>query len=95
MIKLNGVELPCGSVLSVEPADMDYKKHVKNTKETLPTDSCGSTNSSFDAGKANSCMSQETGKKKDHSENMLLEATRDKSNDENHGDDLDDFFSSL
>lgn len=24
--KLNGVELPCGSILSVEPADMNYKE---------------------------------------------------------------------
>ena len=30
ILKLNGAELPCGSVLTVEPADMNYKETLRN-----------------------------------------------------------------
>jgi len=39
---LNGAELPCGSVLSVEPANMDYKNKNKNSHSEKPVEKKGS-----------------------------------------------------
>jgi len=84
--QLSGAELACGSVLSVEPADMDYNKNdaLKKKKMTTKDKNENQIVSSFSA---------RTVDKVGHNTQMknisLIE--EEKTGD----DDLDDFFASL
>lgn len=94
---MNGAELPCGSVLTVEPAaaaDSSYyngklsqqlhqQRPQSKQKETAvhPQDD--------DSGREN-CAKEESRQKMDASDNNKLAQTED-----NTADDLDEFFDSL
>ena len=77
--KLNGVELPCGSLLSVQPADFDYKKKNTSKKNNNQNDIKSQTRHSM---KEENVIDTEP---------HPLEGKTD----DNPEDDLDDFFSSL
>ncbi len=78
--KLNGVELPCGSMLSVQPADFDYK----NKKGTSKKNNIRNETNSEER------LSMKEDNKLHAEPHPSVEKTDDKPDD-----DLDDFFSSL
>lgn len=85
---MNGVELPCGSILSVEPADMDYKK--KQTIEKLDNKN----------GASDSLPTTEKEKERSDNRNTHADGQIDSNQSptkelEDDNDDLDDFFASL
>jgi len=94
--KMNGAELPCGTAIGVQPADMDYKKKPKgDEQQTTQT----ANNGRHSAEKGNSAAKDES---KPPSTTVVNEATipcgcNDDMQDENakDDDDLDDFFASL
>jgi len=81
---LNGVELPCGSLLSVQPADFDYKNKKNVSKKN---NSNGQDESKF---QQKPTIKEENGTNSEP--HPSGEEIDDKLEDE---DDLDDFFSSL
>jgi hypothetical protein len=82
-LQMNGAELPCGTIIGVQPADVDYKTNAKNDdkfpSQRPPSQSSSgpSTNLPYDGINAVT-VSQ------DHDTNK-----------ESDKDDLDDFFASL
>lgn len=84
---MNGVELPCGSILSVEPADMDYKKK-QNTEKV---DKYDANDSSFEDSKKEMEKSNSTTTCSGQIDNNPS-STKEFEDD---NDDLDDFFASL
>jgi len=96
--QMNGAELPCGTTIGVQPADMDYKKKTKTEK--------GETNErqSVINGKHGSVESTINGIQQDRREEKTMSTAaaaaaviHDESKDKNakDEDDLDDFFASL
>ena len=96
ILQLNGVELPCGSILSVQPADMDYKKKKKYTSEKnlrknndnvkkmdVREDRCNETKQLQEKNKSMVDVKVDDPKAGDHAI------------EDNGEDDLDDFFASL
>jgi len=106
--QLNGVELPCGSIITAEPADMDYKnKKCKksNIAGDQPKQGDGGNRISNDKNQ-NVCNKNECDNKlkTDESKNLQNEIKNHKSNEreiqneddaEEEEEDLDDFFASL
>ena len=101
-LQLNGVELPCGSILSVQLADMDYKK--KQSKEQDKTKSNNNGKKMVDDVKVkveiveDECNKTKQLEKKNKSM-VEVKADDPKPGDDavedNEEDDLDDFFASL
>ena len=83
-VQMNGAELPCGTIIGVQPADVDYKTKAKNDdkfpsqRPPSPSSSGPSTNLPFEGINAVTTVSQ------DHDTHK-----------ESDKDDLDDFFASL
>lgn len=99
---MNGAELPCGTVIGVQPADMDYKRKPKTAEEgslqQQPTTS--RVNHKSAESETNNVQSTDIQKKATLTKETaavnaaeLSGGLEDKNtNDE---DDLDDFFASL
>lgn len=92
--QLNGVELPCGSILSVEPADMDYKNKDELKKKSSNSSNINMTRT--DEHEIGTISSTATSVLKDDRVGLNM-AMDDRSAEEEKGgdDDLDDFFASL
>jgi len=86
---MNGAELPCGSILRVEPADQQYKQ-----KKSEPNDA---TKCDEDVGHYGPAASATTDVEKASSHDHVMNESTDKDHGEgnNPDDDLDDFFDSL
>ena len=88
-MKLNGAELPCGSIISVERADMNYKENI-NEQEKKKKDLELLTKHGN-----NYC---ERGTKGEQVNDSVPKSTKHKDEGtivDNEDDDLDDFFASL
>lgn len=97
---MNGAELPCGTVIGVQPADADYKSkpikngHRRSSSRRPPSPSDG-TDPAEQAGEA----LEEAKKTPDAASSAVTTSGRSQGADdktpEDGGDDLDDFFASL
>lgn len=91
---MNGAELPCGSILHVEPADANYKQRQSGSNEITTRGDEEVTNYYGPASKIKENKEMptvvENGCAADQA-NTLVSNPGDKDDD----DDLDDFFDSL
>lgn len=79
-VQMNGAELPCGTVLKVEPADASYQQPK--------TSQYGPVGNDEQQGNDNKQLQQ--------GESIIIAAGPTKTEDnENEDEDLDDFFESL
>ena len=101
-MQLNGVELPCGSILTAEPATLDYKRDERRNHDhnirTSTSDATSNSNLSLvtqrpivDASNVDNINVRDDVCDRKSSERCKDESDAEKENDE----DLDDFFSSL
>jgi hypothetical protein len=86
---MNGVELPCHTILHAEPADMDYK-NKKHTSVSTRMESIATTPSKESDQGLNSNTQVEKTVTKDHSKER-----GEKKEQEDDDVELDDFFASL
>lgn len=107
MMQMNGAELPCGTVIGVQPADMDYKSKKSKDDGSVGSRTQGSAAAS---GRADNCTLDAVMKSTKTTNNASAETTGERTEmltapdgfvkaeektataDE---DDLDDFFASL
>ena len=82
---MNGAELPCGSILHVEPADPQYKQ-----RKAEPATTKYDEDVAYYGPPSGTTMEEKNAL---HAEEET--ATRNTGEDNNPGDDLDDFFDSL
>lgn len=87
-IQMSGAELPCGSILRVEPADPQYKQRQSEQKKSTKCDE--------DVGHYGSASGESTTEipKKEVVE-VNVSSTKGNGDENNQDDDLDDFFDSL
>jgi hypothetical protein len=95
---MNGAELPCGSIIGVQPADVNYK-----TKTTVNEDRSTQRHLSPSNGTVPMEPTDETGEDTNTTSKIALNAVdisgcsqeMDDKILKDEGDDLDDFFASL
>lgn len=98
-MKMNGAELPCGTIIGVQPADMNYKKKLKGAKDE--SSFCAQRNDNEHDMKERAISVKHDGPEDENdleapangnatSGGTEVEIARD-----DEGDDLDDFFASL
>ena len=94
--KMNGAELPCGTVIGVEIADMNYKKKKKKMQEDDGKQSPPSVSVVADNNNKsmNDNVTKSTIASTQTSENGVAGEDIQQSQTDD-GDDLDDFFASL
>jgi len=98
---MNGAELPSGSILTVQPADLDYKR--KGNKKIDKKPSSAQQRVSNKNSAANGISEHNTLETvRSNGVSATNTASKDRSNDregqkeaEDGGEDLDDFFASL
>ena len=92
---MNGAELPCGTVIGVQPADMNYK----NKKRKMQEDGKQSPTVNITVADNNKSMDDNVTKStivpKKTSENGVAGEDKQQSRTDDDDDDLDDFFASL
>ena len=89
---MNGAELPCGTVIGVQPADMNYKKRkMQEDGKQSPTVNItvADNNKSMDDNVTKSTIVPKKTSEKVAGEDKQQSRTDD------DDDDLDDFFASL
>jgi hypothetical protein len=96
---MNGAELPCGTVIGVQPADADYKpKSNKNVDRRSSRRPPSPSNGTVTAARANGAM-EATRTTPDAASSAVTASGRFRGADDktpkDGGDDLDDFFASL
>ena len=98
---MNGAELPCGNILSVQPADLDYKrngnKKTDNRQKDLSTRQISNNKNVVDDVSQHNALetngSKVSSTTRTASMNGSNEGGQKKTDD--GGEDLDDFFASL
>jgi hypothetical protein len=89
---MNGVELPCHTILHAEPADMDYK-NKKHTSVSTRMESIVTTASKESEQGLNSNIQVEKTVTKDQSKERGEKEEQEEKEDDDV--ELDDFFASL
>lgn len=93
---MNGAELPCGSILSVQPADLDYKRKGSTKTESTQLSKKRRGNDDIKAGAASTITeSRPTSIVSEKTENDLKTKLEGESGEKSQDEDLDDFFASL
>ena len=93
---MNGAELPCGTVIGVEPADMDWGRNNGSNKKckTSSSDHHRDLPQQSPMQVVSNCGSDGVEMKKSN-EASTEAATREETTGGNDEEDLDDFFASL
>ena len=90
--QMNGAELPCGTVIGVEPADMDWGKNNGSNKKSKTSSSDHHQSPTVQV--ASNCGSDGVEMKKSNKASTEA-AAREETTGGNDDEDLDDFFASL
>ena len=88
--KMNGAELPGGTTIGVQPADMDYKKKSTNGEQLTQQTACNEKRTGEMANGTSDGANQTPNNAAGNDMKTASDAPKD-----DDDDDLDDFFASL